>query len=243
MQEFYSRHRKVALMFSGGKDSIVCLDLIKEYVERTVIIWNNTGANFPEIVDYMEKVKAKVPFFYEIKTNQPKSIAENGYPVDVLPLNFTELGQAVTTKKTIKLRSYFDCCAENFWFPCNEVVKSLGITGIIRGQRLAESHKAPIRSGYQEDGIEYFFPIESWSDAQVVDYLESHDLLDDERLKMGHSSLDCWNCTAYLGDSEDRMKYVKSKHPEKFAELKIILKEINDAIKIETNGISKVLEI
>ena len=36
MKEFYKRHQNVALMFSGGKDSIACLKLVKEYLDKTL---------------------------------------------------------------------------------------------------------------------------------------------------------------------------------------------------------------
>jgi 3'-phosphoadenosine 5'-phosphosulfate sulfotransferase (PAPS reductase)/FAD synthetase len=242
MKNFFEKHQKLALMFSGGKDSIICLDLIKEYLDKTVVIWVNTGANFPEVVSFIEKVKTKVPNFMEIKTNQPKVILEKGYPVDVLPINYTDLGQVCTSNKALKLRSYFDCCGENFWWPCYEAIKNLGITGVIKGQRLAESHKSPVKSGEYHDGIEYFFPLENWSDKQVIDYLEKNGLLNEERLKIGHSSLDCWNCTAYLNDSKNRMQYIKINHPEKFKEIKIILEQINHAVQSE-NGINNILNM
>lgn len=243
MEDFYKRHQKVALMFSGGKDSIACLNLIDKYLEKTVVVWVNTGANFPEIIEYMEEVKSYVPLFLEIKTNQPEVIKTKGYPVDVLPLNYSELGQACTSDKSIKLRSYFDCCAENFWWPCNNRMKEMGITGIIRGQRLSESHKSPVKSGNVLDGIEYLFPIENWSDSEVFRYLESKEVAIDDRLKMSHSSLDCWNCTAYLNDSQERMQYVKNKHPEKFQEIVKVVKQIDNAIKAETVGINQILEL
>ena len=230
-------------MFSGGKDSIACLKLVKEYLDRTIVVWVNTGANFPEIVEYMEEVKSYVPMFLEIKTNQPEVIKAKGYPVDVLPINYSELGQTCTSNKSIKLRSYFDCCAENFWLPCNDKMKELGVTGIIRGQRLSESHKSPVKSGDVLNGIEYFFPIENWSKDRVFEYLKSEDVELDERLKMSHSSLDCWNCTAYLNDSQERMQYVKNRHPEKFQEIVKVVKQIDNAIKAETVGINQILEL
>jgi len=189
MQDFFDRHEKVALMFSGGKDSIACLHLIKNYLDKTTVVWVNTGASFPEIEALMEETRQQVPHFLEIKTNQPESIKSKGYPVDVVPVNYTVLGQSVTSIKDFKVRSYFECCAENFWLPCDAEVRKLGITGVIRGQRQSESHRAPVKSGYVENGIEYNFPIESWSDSEVIDYLKSKDVVIDERLSMAHSSL------------------------------------------------------
>jgi phosphoadenosine phosphosulfate reductase len=241
MQDFFDRHKNVALMFSGGKDSLACLYLLKDYLDKVLVVWVNTGANFPEIIEMMEKVKASVPHFFEIKTNQPESIKSKGYPVDVVPVNYTSLGQSVTSIKDLKLRSYFECCSENIWIPCNEQIYKLGITGIIRGQRNSEAHKAPIKSGHIENGIEYQFPIASWSDSEVIDYLRSEGVVINERLSMAHSSLDCWNCTAYMAESSDRFKYIKKHHANKYESIVEIVKKIDNAITAEANIYKRVL--
>ena len=235
MQEFFNRHEKVALMFSGGKDSLACLHLIEKYLDKTVVLWVNTGANFPEIEQMMQEIRAKVPFFLEIKTNQPESVKLKGHPVDVVPVNYTELGQSVTSIKDLKLRSYFECCSENFWIPCNNEIRKLGITGVIRGQRNSEGHRAPIKSGHIENGIEYHLPIESWKDSEVIDYLRSKGVVIDERLSMAHSSLDCWNCTAYMAESADRFKYIQKHHPSKYESIVEIVKKIDNVLTAEAS--------
>jgi phosphoadenosine phosphosulfate reductase len=235
MQDFFNRHEKVALMFSGGKDSLACLHLLEQHLDKVLVVWVNTGANFPEIEALMEKVKVDVPNFLEIKTNQPESIKSKGYPVDVVPVNYTLLGQSVTSIKDFKVRSYFECCSENFWIPCDAEMRRIGVTGIIRGQRNSEAHRAPIKSGHIENGIEYHLPIESWTDNEVIDYLRSKDVVIDERLSMDHSSLDCWNCTAYMAESFERFKYIKKNHPIKYESIVEIVKKIDNVITAESN--------
>lgn len=235
MQDFFNRHEKVALMFSGGKDSLACLHLVKDYLDKTVVVWVNTGANFPEIEQMMREIKAIVTHFHEIKTDQPASIKAKGYPVDVVPVNYTVLGQSVTSIKDFKVRSYFECCSENFWIPCDAELRKLGITGVIRGQRNDEGHRAPIKSGHVENGIEYFLPIEDWKDSDVMDYLRSKNVIINERLSMAHSSLDCWNCTAYMAESAERFKYIKKHHPSKYESIVEIVKKIDNVITAEAS--------
>jgi phosphoadenosine phosphosulfate reductase len=211
------------------------LHLVKDYLDKVVVVWVNTGANFPEIEQMMREVKSIVTHFHEIKTNQPESIKSKGYPVDVVPVNYTLLGQSVTSIKDFKVRSYFECCSENFWIPCDAEMRKLGVTGIIRGQRNSEAHRAPIKSGHIEDGIEYYLPIESWKDSEVIDYLRSKNVIIDERLSMAHSSLDCWNCTAYMADSSERFKYIKKNHPSKYESIVEIVKKIDNVITAESN--------
>lgn len=242
MKEFLIRHKKVALFFSGGKDSLACLELCKPYLDRIVVIWVNTGSNFPEVEECVTKVALEVPNFVEIPTNQAWSVEINGYPSDVVPVNFTKLGQDVTTQKDIMLRSYLECCNENLWSPAYAKVKELGITGVIRGQRADEGHRAPIKSGYVADGIEYFFPLQDWSNEDVNDYLVKKGVEMTERLMMrSHTSLDCWNCTAFTENSVERMEYMKKYHPVKHQSVVKLLQKIDNAVMSEMLGIKHIL--
>lgn len=242
MKDFLSRHKKVALFFSGGKDSIACYELFKPYLDRIVIIWVNTGSNFPEVEECVTKIALEVPNFVEIPTNQAWSVEVNGYPSDVVPVNFTKLGQDVTNHKNIMLRSYLECCNENLWSPAYAKVKELGITGVIRGQRADEGHRAPIKSGYVADGIEYFFPLQDWSNEDVNEYLIKQGVEMTDRLMMkSHTSLDCWNCTAFTENSVERMEYMKKYHPNKHQSVVKLLQRIDNAVMSEMLGIKQIL--
>ena len=242
MKEFLIRHKKVALFFSGGKDSIACLELCKPYLDRIVVIWVNTGSNLPEVEECVTKVALEVPNFVEIPTNQAWSVEVHGYPSDVVPVNFTKLGQDVTNTKDIMLRSYLECCNENLWSPAYTRVKELGITGVIRGQRSDEGHRAPIKSGHVADGIEYFFPLQDWSNEEVNDYLIKRGVEMTERLMMrSHTSLDCWNCTAFTENSVERMEYMKKYHPVKHQSVVKLLQRIDNAVMSEMLGIKHIL--
>lgn len=240
MKDFISRHKKVALMFSGGKDSIACLEMARPYLDKIVVIWVNTGSNFTEVDEFVTKIALEVPNFVEIPTNQAWSVEINGYPSDVVPVNYTKLGQCFTNPKDIMLRSYLECCNENIWSPAFAKVQEMGITGVIRGQRNDEGHKAPLDSCQTVDGIEYFFPLQDWSSQDVVAYLLSNGVDVDDRLIMEHhSSLDCWNCTAFTEDSTERMEYMKKYHPNKHQAVVKIMQRIDNAVMSEMLGIKQ----
>jgi phosphoadenosine phosphosulfate reductase len=242
MDEFINRHEKVALFFSGGKDSLACLELCKPYLDRIVVIWVNTGSNFPEVEECVTKVALEVPNFVEITSNQAWSVEVNGYPADVVPVNFTKLGQCFTNIKDIALRSYLECCNENIWTPAYLKVQELGITGVIRGQRSDESHRSPLNTGEVVDGIEYFFPLQDWTNEDVNDYLVKQGVELTERLMMrSHTSLDCWNCTAFTENSVERMEYMKKHHPVKHQSVAKLLQRIDNAVMSEMLGIKQIL--
>jgi 3'-phosphoadenosine 5'-phosphosulfate sulfotransferase (PAPS reductase)/FAD synthetase len=56
------RHKpgKAVLQFSGGKDSLACLLLLRPWWDRLTVMWVNTGAAFPETLELMEAVRSRV---------------------------------------------------------------------------------------------------------------------------------------------------------------------------------------
>lgn len=227
-------HRKVALQFSGGKDSLACLYLLKPYWDLITVCWMNMGNCFPEVIEQMEGIRSMVPHFLEVKSDQPSQIGRKGYPVDVLPIWSEGLGKASKPSAGPAFQSALQCCAENFWLPFHDQMMRLGVTLIIRGQRAQEVRRAPIKNGHVELGIAVWFPIESWSTQDVVDYLRSQNVAIPKYYEIADKSLDCMNCTAYLDESAGRMRYVRAKHPELWAELAERLKLIRAAIQQES---------
>ena len=242
LSAFYRRHAKVALMFSGGKDALACLELVRPHLDQTIVIWCNTGAAFPEIVEVMDKVRSEVPHFHEVRTNVAESINRNGHPSDVVPVAYTKFGQECTGPKPVMIRSYVECCAENFWVPADVAAREFGCTGVIRGQRRSDAHHSPVPSGTVKNGVEYVFPIEHWSKEDVLSYLENNGHEITERLKMDHSSLDCWNCTAFLSESSERLEYVRKYHPFKHQHVVQLLDKISAAVRHEADNIQNVVD-
>jgi len=160
------------LEFSGGKDSLAVLLLLRDQLHDITVLWADSGDSFPETIEQMELVKSICPNFITVKGNQPGVIERGGYPVDVLPMrNHTYIAN-MTQQDRPKLQGFFECCTNSFLIPMHAKALELGATMIIRGQKLADAQKSPVRNGDVIDGIEYWFPIEDWSDEQVMEFVE-----------------------------------------------------------------------
>lgn len=235
-------HEKIALHFSGGKDSLVCLNLLKPQLERVTVVWVDTGDAAPETRAQMAAVAAQVPKFMHLLSDAPAQIKEAGYPTDVLSAWDTPFGRMLDSSRTAKLQTSYGCCQANLWNPMHEAMKTYGFTLVIRGQRDAEAKKGVIRSGHVEEGIEYLFPLQTWSGAEVVKYLGNHKIPMPPNYAYFDSSMDCLHCTGYMAENVRKLEYLDSAHPRAAIEVIRRLKYIRKTVGAELSHIDRALE-
>jgi phosphoadenosine phosphosulfate reductase len=211
------RHERIALQFSGGKDSIAILEIMRPYWNRLTVYWLNTGDPFPEVVKVVDKVRAMVPRFVEIDGGRDAVFEQYGLPSDVVPYSSSDVSHQMGVGETVKLQDRFSCCSRVVMQPVHQRMIDDGITLIIRGQRVSENFKGKLRSGDMLDGFEFLYPIEDWSTENVFDYIQScgWEVPRYYTEGMPHSG-DCLVCTAWVGDG--RGAYLKKHYPERFEE-------------------------
>jgi len=234
-----SRHQRIVLLFSGGKDSLACLLLLFRYWDRITVVWTNTGAAFPETIELMNAVRAKVPHFLEVKSDVLADIAAHGFPVEALPATRTPLGQLFDAHARPLMQLSFVCCQKNRWTPMRNTLKALGATLVISGDRASEPQRLRRMSGDVVEGVEMFFPIFDWSDSDVRRFLGAtlpSYYADTE------SSLECWCCTGYTHADAGRMTYMKRVHPEKLAWVEARLADLRTALSAELANVDRYLD-
>lgn len=220
LRDILARHEVAALQFSGGKDSLACLWLLEPFWPHLTVVWGNTGDAFPETLELMSQVRAMVPRFREVRSDQRAQIARYGYPVDVLPVrNHPDVMRLIHPHPRPKLQSCVACCNENLWQPVMAAMRDMGATLIIRGQRKAEVQRTPLRSGDVHEGVEFLFPIEEWSGEEVRAYLADKPIGLPENYEVMDTGLDCMLCTGHLFENIGKRVYMAKRHPEAFAEV------------------------
>lgn len=221
-------HELAVLQFSGGKDSLACLHLMRPWWHKIIVMWVNTGDAFPETIEQMRQVADLVPRFVEIKSDQRLQIHDEGWPSDIVPVSATQFGRLVEGHRGPIVQGYPRCCAQNIWTPMQRAVVQSGATLIIQGTRKADGRRARgVELNTPKGKINFLFPVWEWSIDDVLRYL------DREGLTPAHYSetatgLDCMHCTAYLNENADKMRYLERHHPSASAEVQRRLKIIRD---------------
>lgn len=228
MHEIFKRHSQVAFQFSGGMDSLAALYLLRPYWSMMTVYWLNTGDPVPEVQSFVDSIAAQLPRFKVIQGNQKSVVAHYGWPVDVLPADASLFGRVSEAKLGAVFQIREACCMKSLMLPMHHQMLRDGVTCIIRGQKDSDKRKAPIQSGYIEDGIEYFFPIESWTDAQVSEYLLKNSIPVPSFYEWLAASPDCLTCTAYL--DENRKQFLQERHPETWRTVHLRLTELKKAL-------------
>lgn len=228
MDDVIARHERIALQVSGGRDSLACLYLMRDHWDRMTVYWVNTGATFPETLDVMEQVRTMVPRFIEIDGRQPEVITAYGMPSDIVPASHTAIGIMGSNGDGPLMQDRYSCCANVIMLPLHRRMIEDGITLIVRGQKGSDHLKGPLQSGATSEGIEYLFPIENWTTAQVMAYLGSQDAPVPRFYEMMDGAPDCMNCSAYW--EAGAASYLKRYHHEAYQDVQRRLDVIQIAV-------------
>lgn len=214
------------LALSGGKDAMACLHLMRDTLDCAIFV--DTGKAYPETLSLISYASTIVPVV-TVHVNRDAQNAVEGIPSDVVPIDWTPFGQELSGRKSVTIQSYLNCCFENISFPLVAKAQELGATEIVYGQRNDESYKATSRNGDVVAGMVRLHPIEDWTSEDVLAYLATK-MKVPAHFSMEHSSLDCYDCTAFRKDSQDRIEFTSVKYPEFYNEYAQRLDLLNRAI-------------
>lgn len=231
------------LWFSGGKDSMACLYLLRHQMNDITVLFLNTGKYYPEHLATVVMARTMCPNWIEINADRDGQWAANGLPSDIVPIDWTLLGQSMSSRKETTLQSYLQCCFENITGPLLEKSKELGATMIIKGQRADDSHRATSKDGDIIDGITISHPIETWTSDDVLAYLRGKMGKLPEHYTLEHSSMDCYDCTAYAAHSADRVQWMKNRHPVLYADYRKTLGKLHAALTPAMNSYTHLMSI
>ena len=224
----FGAFKNPALQFSGGKDSLACLYLLREQLDYITVYWLDTGDGCPETLAVIEEARQWIPKFVVVESDVVAWRNTYGYPSDVVPASahWVASTYGIGTRRFV---SRFDCCAENIMRPMHERMVADGVDCVIRGTKACDTGTVPF------EGLDQFYyvslPIRDWTHQDVFDYLAEvgapYNLLYD--YYKGISAPECLGCTAWWDDG--KAAYFKALHPERLGEYRASLEQIKSALQ------------
>ncbi|SEP41470.1 phosphoadenosine phosphosulfate reductase [Rhodospirillales bacterium URHD0017] len=207
------RHQRAALQFSGGKDSLALVYLLRPQWSRLTLYHVDAGDLLPEVREIVDMVEAMVPHFRRIETNSAKWMAEVGLPSDLVPTSSTPAGLSIGASQQ-RIVDRLDCCAVNIMLPMHYRMIEDGVPLVIRGTKRADLARLPAESGDTSLGYELWLPLQEWSHDEVFEYLRSVDAPICRVYEHRVNAPECATCPAWW--SEGRAGYLKKHHPALF---------------------------
>ena len=208
------RHGRGALHFSGGKDSLALVYLLRPQWDLLTLYHVDAGDLLPEVREIVDMVAAMVPAFRRIETDAKAWTAAVGLPSDLVPTTSTPMGLAIGAS-TRRIVDRFECCAANLWAPMHHRMIEDGVPLVIRGTKRADLARLPAEDGDTRMGYELWLPLLDWSHDDVFAYLREVGAPICRVYEHKVNAPECATCPAWW--SEGRAEYLKKHHPDLFA--------------------------
>lgn len=223
--DFINAHERIALQFSGGRDSLAMLLSLRPHWDKFTVYWCNAGDAYPETLELIARIRSLVPHFVEISGHVAQVHAALGWPSDVMHAGASWMFGPTDIKNHVKLVDPNVCCFKSMMEPMHLRMMEDGITLILRGQRDSDEPKSHVRNGQTINGVTIAYPIASWTTAQVDEFIAAEGWELPRFYQEGTTSMpDCMHCTAWL--EHGATTYLAKHHPQVAAEVGRRLKTI-----------------
>jgi phosphoadenosine phosphosulfate reductase len=190
---------KLAVAFSGGKDSLVALHFALQVNPDIPVIFNNTTVEFPETVSFVHSLAKEWGF--DLHVTQP----------DVPFFGATKERGWATHDERWCCRPYKDEPAFRF---LSENKITAEITGTTRTESIYRRSLTPIKMPKKNPGIIRVNPIYDWNEWEIWTYIREQKLPYNPLYDKGYRRVGCWCCP--LNGWTHYRRLMKT-HPKLFA--------------------------
>ena len=175
--------------FSGGKDSIVTLDLVQRALPHNAfkVLFGDTKMEFPDTYKVVEQIKKycmaeNIDFLRAASEFDPKYTWEKIGP----PAQKMRWCCSVhkTAPQILLLRQYTN----------NPHFRGMAIMGVRADESIARSKYEQLNLGTKHKGQYDFYPILYWNSAELFLYIYQEKLIINETYKKGNSRAGCLVC-------------------------------------------------
>lgn len=219
IQTLITATNKIAVAFSGGRDSLVALHIAHKINPDVPVMLVNTSIEFPESLGYVRQLAKDWQLnFYEVKphVNFWKLAEEQGLPV--AGRGNTTFMRDLSVRSNVKLSN--SCCRRMKETPARQFYREHGIEGVITGLRVSESLMRKLNFA-DYGALRYSstyntlvsWPLYAWTGQDITDYIELHNLPLNPIYKMGYQRVGCWACMQDMFYKDSRLFTLQEQHP------------------------------
>jgi len=196
IRQAIERHKEhIYVAFSGGKSSLVVLDIARKVWPEIPVMFCNTGVEMPETVEFVHSLKEK--WNLNLIETQPYKISfwecveEYGVP-----------GYKTEGKNRPK------CCYYLKHKPAELAAKEHGFNAVLTGIQQGESYGrhrlikfCGQRYMVKKTGIWQYHPIAFWNNEKVWDYIKAYKIPYNPAYDIypDCQRTGCWPCSVYKG--------------------------------------------
>lgn len=179
-----SRLGRVAIVSSFGADSIALLHYIAQFRRDFPVLFLETGQHFPQTLDYVETVAARLDLRVERIRPDTRILADDDPKGDLWQSN----------------PDY--CCTLRKDFPLQDALA--GYDSWISGRKRFQAATRQALPLLERDGSHLKLnPLALWSAAEIDGYITRHDLPRHPLVAQGYPSIGCAPCTRPVATGED----------------------------------------
>jgi phosphoadenosine phosphosulfate reductase len=199
------------VLFSGGKDSLVVMDMLKDSVGRAVYVYSDM--EYGHTLRYVESLQDR-------------------YDIDIIQSKVSFFDLIRDKRLCMPSRIMKWCCTVFKFAPFGLYAKKFGVGKVYRGVRGDESKKRGTYEQVEEEKFNWIVedPILDWTEKDVWRYIREHDLPVNPLYEV-MERVGCWCCPF---NSKRDWRVARDLMPTKYNEFKELLHDYaNDEIDPE----------
>ena len=188
-QQYQSKVDVFYVAFSGGKDSVVALDIVQRALPHNafMVLFGDTGMEFPDtyrVIEDVEKYcKSNEISFYRSCSNLSPIETWNKFGPPAQTMRWC-CSVHKTSPQIILLRKIMN----------NPHFRGMAFTGVRGDESASRSEYKDVSLGEKVKGQYSCHPILEWGSAELFTYIYARDLIINEAYKKGNSRAGCLVC-------------------------------------------------
>ena len=219
-----------AIAWSGGKDSTVLLHRILQFQPNIIVIFNNTGVEFPETLKFVKQTEREWSLNLHVaKPERGKGfwwcMENRGYPLLGKMFTRRKSGLFRTEKQRKVMTSGANLSPSCCWYckekPSNDLCNNLGIDLIFLGIMAIESRRRKFNwcdygdmHWNKKEKRWKFHPLSVWLEEDIIAYHERFGLPMCDLYAMGHRRNGCWPCGMDIAFENNHLATLRHSHPK-----------------------------